>query len=193
MKQSVGKKYDKILGFVFLLLIVLFIFLAMTNKSFFNWAYERHQNLLSWYIRPLFIVPFCYFAYKRSWAGIMGTMFMVLTSMFWFPKPAEVSDQVIEFLEMEKEYLTGEWTLPKVLITLLIPASLSALATAFWKRNLWIGVAVMVFIALAKMSWSVAFGGQSGKAVFVPAMVGLLICILLIYIGFRRIEKKKYT
>jgi len=34
MKQSVGKKYDKILGFVFLLLIVLFIFLAMTNKSF---------------------------------------------------------------------------------------------------------------------------------------------------------------
>ena len=46
-------------------------------------------------------------------------------------------------------------------------------------------------IALEKMSWSVVFGGESGKAVFVPAMVGLLICILLIYIGFRRMEKRK--
>ena len=69
-------------------------------------------------------------------------------------------------------------------------ASLSALAIAFWKRNLWIGVAVMVFIALAKMSWSVAFGGESGKAVFVPAMVGLATCVVLIYIGFRKMEKR---
>jgi len=42
------------------------------------------------------------------------------------------------------------------------------------------------FYSMAKMSWSVAFGGQSGKAVFVPAMVGLAICVALIYIGFRR-------
>ncbi|MGI5892667.1 MAG: hypothetical protein ACOX7H_08090 [Bacillota bacterium] len=77
-----------------------------------------------------------------------------------------------------------------MLITLLIPASLSALAIAFWKRNLWIGVAVMVFIALAKMSWSVAFGGESGKTVFVPAMVGLVICVILIYIGFRRMRRE---
>jgi hypothetical protein len=187
------KKYDKQLGGLFFLLMILFIILAMTNKSFFDWAYERHQNLLSWYIRPLFIIPFCYFAYKRSWAGIMGTMFMVLTSMFWFPKPVEVSDQVVKFLEMEKEYLTGDWTLPKVLIALLIPASLSALAVAFWKRSILVGIAVMVFIALAKMSWSVVFGGESGKAVFVPATVGLVICIILVYIGFKRMEKKKYN
>src|SRR5690554_4425899 len=132
MKLSILKKYDKQLGWLFIILTILFIVLAMTNKSLFNWAYERHQNQLSWYIRPLFIIPFCYFAYKRSWGGIMGTMFMVFTSMFWFPKPAVVSNQVIEFLEMEKEYLTGEWGLSKVLIALLVPASLSTLAIAFW-------------------------------------------------------------
>ena len=74
----------------------------------------------------------------------MGTMFMVLTSMFWFPKPVQVSNQVVKFLEMEKEYLTGDWTLPKVLIALLIPVSLSALAVAFWKRSILVGIAVMV-------------------------------------------------
>ncbi|NLB53386.1 MAG: hypothetical protein GX808_10715 [Syntrophomonadaceae bacterium] len=191
MRFTILQKYDKQLGGLFFILSILFIILAITNISFFDWAYERHQNQLSWYIRPLFIIPFCYFAYKRSWAGIMGTMFMVFTSMFWFPKPVEVSHQVLEFLEMEKEYLTGDWTLLKVLITLLIPASLSALAVAFWKRSLLLGMAVMVFIALAKISWSVAFGGESGKSVLVPAMVGLVICIILIFIGFKKMEKSR--
>ena len=191
MSFTILQKYDKQLGGLFFILSILFIILAITNISFFDWAYERHQNQLSWYIRPLFIIPFCYFAYKRSWAGIMGTMFMVFTSMFWFPKPVEVSHQVLEFLEMEKEYLTGDWTLLKVLITLLIPASLSALAVAFWKRSLLLGMAVMVFIALAKISWSVAFGGESGKSVLVPAMVGLVICIILIFIGFKKMEKSR--
>jgi len=191
MRFTILQKYDKQLGGLFFILSILFIILAITNISFFDWAYERHQNQLSWYIRPLFIIPFCFFAYKRSWAGIMGTMFMVFTSMFWFPKPVEVSHQVLEFLEMEKEYLTGDWTLLKVLITLLIPASLSALAVAFWKRSLLLGMAVMVFIALAKISWSVAFGGESGKSVLVPAMVGLVICIILIFIGFKKMEKSR--
>jgi hypothetical protein len=189
MRFSTVKKYDKQLGFLFFILTVLLIILAMTNKGFFDWVFERHQNQLSWYIRPLFIIPFCYFAYKRSWAGIMGTMFMVFTSMFWFPKPDVVSDQVAEFLEMEKEYLTDGWGLSKVLIALLIPVSLSALGAAFWKRSLLVGTAVMVFIALAKISWSVVWGGESGKSVLVPAMVGLVICIILIFIGYKKLEK----
>jgi len=62
-----------------------------------------------------------------------------------------------------------------VLITLLIPASLSALAVAFWKRSLLVGMSVMIFIALAKITWSVVFGGEAGKSVLVPAMAGLVI------------------
>lgn len=185
------KNHDKIIALIFALGTVFFLVLAFTNNQFFNWAYERHQNQISWYIRPLFLIPFCYFAYKRSWAGISATIFLLLTSMFWFPRPETVNEQVKEFLKMEMDYLLGDWGVIKILITMLVPVSLIALAAAFWKRNLYFGVSVMVFIAVAKMTWSVVFGGEAGKSIFIPAIAGLVICIALICFGFRKIEKKK--
>lgn len=184
-------RYDKLIASLFALGTLIFILIAFTNNSFFNWAYERHQNQLSWYIRPLFLIPFCYSAYKRSWTGISVTVFLMLTSMFWFPKPDAVSSQVKDFLQMEMDYLLGDWSLSKILITLLVPVSLTTLAVAFWKRNLYFGISVMIFIAVAKMAWSVAFGGDAGKSIFIPAVVGLIICIVLIYFGFKKIEKNK--
>lgn len=191
MKNNILRRYDKVIALIFGVLTFLFLILAFTNEGFFNWAYERHQSQISWYIRPLFLIPFCYFAYKRSWAGILGTMFLILTSMFWFPKPDVVSEQVKQFLEMEKEYLSGDWGLVKILISSLVPISLTALGVAFWKRSLWFGLAVIIFIAVAKMAWSVIFAGESGKSIFVPAIIGLVICIVLIYLGFRKMERKK--
>lgn len=193
MKDGRLKRYDKPLAIAFGLLAILFIILAFTNEDFLNWIFARHQNQLSWYIRPLFLIPFCFFAYKRSWCGIFGTVFLLLTSMFWFPMPDVVNDQVNAFLQMEKEYLTGEWVTTKILISLLIPVSLAALGMAFWKRSLWLGISVLVFIAVAKMLWSVAFGGASGSSVIAPAIIGLVICIILIYVGFRKLEKKRKT
>lgn len=145
MENIKSKQYDKILALAFGVLTLVFLILAFTNESFFNWAYERHQNQLSWYIRPLFLIPFCYFAYKRRWAGIVGTVFFLLTSMFWFPKPDLVSEQVKQFLEMEKEWLSGNWGLAKILMSLL-PVDLAIVAVgnvqelvhqdkkAFWQR-----------------------------------------------------------
>ncbi|KIV54641.1 hypothetical protein AM501_08995 [Aneurinibacillus migulanus] len=190
MKRKL-KRYDKTIAVIFGVLTLLFLILAFTNKDFFEWAYERHQNQLSWYLRPLFLIPFCYFAYKKSWGGILGTIFLLLTSMFWFPKPDVISEQVKQFLEMEKDYLSGDWGFAKLLMTSLIPISFIALGVAFWKRSLWFGLSVVVFMAVGKMVWSVAFGGEAGKSIFVPAIIGLAICISLIYIGFRKLEKKK--
>lgn len=190
MENNKIKQYDKIIALIFGGLTLVFLILAFTNKSFFDWAYERHQNQLSWYLRPLFLIPFCYFAYKKSMAGISGTIFFLLTSMFWFPKPDTVSENVRQFLEMEKQYLGGNWGAGKILMTLLVPTSLTALGAAFWKRSLWFGLSVIVFIAVAKMSWSVAFGGETGKSIFIPAILGLIICVVLIYLGFRKLEKK---
>ncbi|TCX48921.1 hypothetical protein [Dehalobacter sp. 14DCB1] len=191
MKDGRLKRYDKPLAIAFGVLTILFIILASTNESFFNWAFARHQNQLSWYIRPLFLIPFCYFAYKRSWCGIFGTVFLLLTSMFWFSTPNVVNDQVKSFLQIEKEYLTGDWGTTKILISLLIPVSLTALGMAFWKRSLWLGITVLIFIAVVKMLWSVVFGGASGSSVIAPAIIGLVICIVLIFIGFKKLEKKK--
>ena len=187
-KSTASKRYDKLLALVFGALTILLIVLAFTNRAFFDWAYERHQNQLSWYIRPLFLIPFCYFAYRRSWTGIMGTLFVLLTSMFWFPKPAVVNEQVKQFLEMEKEYLSGGWGMTKILISLLVPISLTVIAAAFWKRNLWFGLSVMALIAVAKMIWSIAYGGEAGRSVLLPAVVGLVVCTGLIYLGYKRLH-----
>ncbi|KAA6450302.1 hypothetical protein F8161_19160 [Bacillus cereus] len=75
-------------------------------NDFFTWAFERHQNILSWYIRPLFLLPFCYFSYKRNIKGIIITLVALATSMFWFPKPMTGNSKVEAFLEMD--YLFGE-------------------------------------------------------------------------------------
>ena len=45
-----------------------------TLVDFLNWAWARHHNPLSWYIRPLFILPFCYFAYRKSVRGMVATV-----------------------------------------------------------------------------------------------------------------------
>jgi hypothetical protein len=74
-------------------------------NDFFSWAWERQHNILSWYIRPLFLVPFGHFAYKRSIWGIVLTLIALATSMFWFPKPETVSPQGTPLLEAEIEWL----------------------------------------------------------------------------------------
>lgn len=77
-------------------------------NGFLSWAWERHHNVLSWYIRPLFILPLAYFSYKRSIAGIVLTLVALATSMFWFPAPERVDPRIEEFLAFEREWLTGE-------------------------------------------------------------------------------------
>ena len=96
--------------------------------------------------------------------------------MGWFPPPRQVSPRVQQFLQFEQQYLQGDWTPGKVLLTVMVPLSLAALAAALWRRNLWLGLAVMALIAIAKSLWSVAFAGEAGASVIVPAALGLLLC-----------------
>lgn len=183
------KQYDKLIGIVFLALTILFIAVAMTNEYFFNWAYDRHQNQASWFIRPIFLIPFCYFAYKRSWAGLSFTVFCLFTSMCWFSKPDSVSEDVKEFLEFEKQWLMTVWDYKKILLTATIPISFIALALAFWKRSLLVGIGVVIMMATGKIIWSIQNAGEAGKSILIPAIVGLLLCSVFIFFGFRRLEK----
>jgi hypothetical protein len=160
-------------------------------NEFLAWSFERHHNILSWYIRPLFLLPFCYFAYKRGIKGIIITLVALATSMFWFPKPTTVNPKVEAFLEMEMDYLFGEWNFIKIVLSFLVPLTMLALAYAFWKHSWKYGILVINLIAILKVLWSLYAGDGSGVTVILPAFIGLLICNLVIWIAYRVVKKER--
>jgi len=178
-----SKKLDYILGTLFAAATVIFIVVFLTNDAFFNWALARHHNVLSWYIRPLFIIPIIFFAFRKSLTGIFASIFALFTSMFWFPAPKTSSPQVMQFLVYEMEYLKGVWTAPKIVMTLAVPIFFIALILAAWKRNWKILIGVVAAAAVLKMVWSVVFSGEAGLSIIKPAIIGLIICIggILLY------------
>lgn len=152
-------------------------------ESFIQWAWARHHNVLSWYIRPLFLMPFCWFAFKKSWLGIIVTMIALLTSMFWFPEPAEVSEPVRVMLQAEVDYLTGTWTWYKILFALMVPITFTLLGYAFWQRSFSVGLLTIAFMTLSKVAWTFYFAPFDGAmAHLVPALLGLgLVKVFILY------------
>jgi hypothetical protein len=162
-----------------------------STDDFVAWAWRRHHNVLSWYVRPLFFLPFCYFAYRRSLWGIVLTLVALATSMFWFPAPEHASPAVNQMLRAEREYLTVNWTLWKVLIALLVPLTFAALGLAFWKRSLVYGLAVINAAVLFKVGWTFLFSTQAGALSHLPvALLGLVVCDALILYVMRRMRAR---
>lgn len=182
---------DKAWALLFLAFTIAFLLLALNNSAFFNWAFKRHHNQWSWYIRPLFLLPFCYFAYKHSMAGISATVFCLFTSMFWFSRPDQVTDSVKTFLQFEMDWINSAWDGKKIGLLLSIPASFLLLGLSFWKRSLYMGLGVVVLMATGKILWSILNAGESGKSILLPAVLGLLICAVLMVYGFKRLERGK--
>ncbi len=144
--------------------------------DFGDWAYDRHGNVLSWYIRPLFLLPLAWFAYRRSGWGIAGTLVALATSMFWFPAPAVPDPRVEEFLEFEKEWLAGDWDYRKVVFSLLAPTlAIGSYCLAFWRRSPGWGLVILNVMAVGKLLWGVVAGDGTGWAMTVPALTGLVI------------------
>ena len=184
------KKLDFAIWMFFALATVIFIVVFMTNDAFFNWAFERHHNILSWYIRPLFIIPMVIFAYRKSFTGIFASIFALFTSMFWFSVPKTSSPQVLEFLAFEMDYLKGAWTAPKIVISLAVPLFFVMLLLAAWKRNWKWLLGVIIGAAVLKVIWSIAFSGEAGTSILAPAIFGLVVCIGgLGYYYFRKHKK----
>jgi hypothetical protein len=144
--------------------------------DFWAWAWARHHNPLSWYIRPLFVLPYCYFAYRRSVAGLALTVVGVFTSMFWFPAPSEADPRAAAFLAMEQQYVTGGWTWVKTAMTLLVPVWFVLLGAAFWRRSWIVGIGVINAGAALKVVWSFYFGGGSAWSIIPPVVIGAIVC-----------------
>jgi hypothetical protein len=193
MKESgIPGRTDVILSVVTLALAIVaagVIAATSSTDEFVAWAWARHHNILSWYVRPLFILPFCFFAYRRSLLGIVLTLLALATSMFWFPVPENSSSAVNEMLASEREYLTTDWTLWKILIALLVPLTFAGLGLAFWKRSLVWGLAVVNAAILFKIAWTFLFSTEAGALSHLPAAVlGLALCDALILYVMHRIR-----
>ena len=188
------KRADVILSAGTWVLVVCAIALVVATgriDEFVAWAWARHHSVLSWYVRPLFILPFCFFAYRRSILGIVLTLLALATSMFWFPAPVQASPAVNEMLASEREYLTADWTLWKVLVALLVPLTFAALGLAFWGRSLVWGLAVVNAAILFKIAWTFLFGTEAGALSHLPAAVlGLVVCAALILYVIRRMRAR---
>lgn len=160
-------------------------------SQFIEWAWARHHNILSWYIRPLFLLPFCYFAYKRNIWGIILTIVALATSMFWFPAPENPSPGVIEMLNAERDYLLGTWTFWKILAGLYIPLTFYLLALAFWRRSLRYGLVVINAMLIFKIIWTFVVSETGGAIThLIPAIVGLIICNAVVIFIIKRTDRK---
>ena len=159
--------------------------------DFGDWAFDRHANVLSWYIRPLFLLPLAWFAYRRSGWGIAGTLIALATSIFWFPAPAVPDPQILEFLDFEREWLTGTWDLQKVGQAMLAPLALTVYCVAFWRRSVVWGLVLLNVMAAGKLLWGVVVGDGTGWAMTVPGLVGLLICDVAVLWGLRQLQARR--
>jgi hypothetical protein len=162
-----------------------------TVGDFLNWAWARHHNPLSWYIRPLFVLPFCYFAYRKSAWGLGLTVVAVATSMFWFPAPAATDARAEAFLAMERQYVTGSWTFAKIAMTALVPLWFVALASAFWWRSWLAGLLVINGGALLKVIWSFYFAGTSAWSIIPAVGIGALIINGVMLYAYRRVRRRE--
>jgi hypothetical protein len=153
-----------------------------------SWAWARHHNVLSWYVRPLFFLPFCFFAYRRSVLGIVVTLVALVTSMAWFPAPAQPDPAMVQMLEVERDYLTGEWTLGKVVIALLVPVAFGAIGVALWRRSIGWGLVVINAAVLFKIAWTYFFDAEgAGADAHLPAaLIGLAVVDAVLVLGLRR-------
>jgi hypothetical protein len=195
MKRAAAtRRTDVILSVGTLALVILAVVgMAATGTldGFRAWAWERHHNVLSWYIRPLFFLPFCYFAYKRSLFGMVLTLVALATSMSWFPAPETTSPAVVEMLAAEEAYFAADWTLLKVLLALIVPISFAALGLAFWKRSLVWGLAVINGAILIKTGWTFVVSSEAGAMSHLPAAVlGLAVLNAVILYIWQRMGKR---
>jgi hypothetical protein len=157
--------------------------------DFLDWAWARHANPLSWYVRPLFILPFCYFAYKKSVWGIALTLVAVTTSMFWFPAPVAPDARGAALLAVERDYVGGPLTFTRMVLTGLIPVWFALLAWAA-RRVSWLGVAATILGGtLLKVAWLFQVGGSDAWVIVPPVAIGTTVCASVLLFARSRLQR----
>jgi len=153
--------------------------------DFAAWAWPRHLNPLSWYIRPLFFLPIAYFCWTRRPSALFLTIAAMLSSFFWFPEPEEIDPAMAGVLAMEERLFTDPtwvtWT-----SLAMIPLLIGGLCAAFWYRSLAWGLLVINGGLLAKIAWTVVNSGSDGLATLLPLGSGMVVMTAAVVLVARR-------
>ncbi|SEG51017.1 hypothetical protein SAMN02982929_02449 [Saccharopolyspora kobensis] len=154
--------------------------------DFLAWAWPRHLNPVSWYIRPLFFLPIACFCWTRRPLWLAATIVAMVSSFFWFPAPTEIDPRIAGVLEMEKELFTDPTWITWVTLP-LIPALIAGLCAAFWHRSLGWGLVVIDGGLALKIAWTIANSGTDGLATVVPLGLGAVaMTAVIVVIAHRR-------
>ncbi len=191
MKNVKKETMDHIvLGLMLAILLysVVILFVAyISGTDIGNWIWERHQNLFSWYSRPLFIIPAAYYAYRQKLWHVIGFMLLLATSLFWFEAPVETPEAVAKYLAWEKQlFFTNENTLPLVILIITVFIFLFWFFYAFWKHNAWLGLVLINVGTIIKIIVSIVFGGEAGMAAIAPSLSSLFVINIVAWILWRK-------
>lgn len=156
------------------------------------WIWDRHQNQFSWYSRPLFLIPACYYAYRQKLWLVIGCMVLLGCSLFWFAAPSVVSEQVSGYLEWEKRlFFSNESRLPLLLLVVVVAGFLFGLFFSFWNQNPWVGLILINAGTVAKVAVSVIAGKESGTAAIIPSLSSLAIINLAAFLVWCYFKKRR--
>jgi hypothetical protein len=67
-------------------------------------------------------------------------------------------------LEVERDYLSGEWTLGKIVVALLVPVVFGGIAVALWRRSIGWALVVINAAVLFKVAWTYFFDTEGAGA-----------------------------
>jgi len=136
-------------------------------------------------VRPLFLLPFCWFAWRRSARGLLVTLLLFPATLIGFPAPAGPPDPAIAaYLDAERRMLASGW-IPVASLALAASIFLALLAAMLWHRRWLIGLLVLHRGTAAKVAWSLWAWGPAGQASVLPSVFTLLVCDVVVVAAWR--------
>ncbi|MGM0867481.1 MAG: hypothetical protein ACQEWF_22730 [Bacillota bacterium] len=145
----------------------------MEFQEILDWAFQRHLNPLSWYIRPIFLIVLVYFAHKHSWKGVIITFVLMMSSMIWFPAPETINPQMQTVLEYEQMLLSNP--VSAIFTIALMMVFVVLILIAFWKHSLKFGLIILNVTLIGKVILSLLFTGENGWAPLGNTIFGLIL------------------
>ncbi len=181
---------DKLVAFAVVALLLYSIAILanahLAGENIAAWVWDRHQNQFSWYSRPLFVIPACYYAYRQKLWLVIGFMALLFCSLFWFAAPQSVPEHVSGYLEWEKQlFFSNESKSPIIILLVAVTVFLTGLFWAFWHRSFLLGLILINAGTLMKIVFSLTLGDEFGTAAVIPSLSSLAFINLLAFTLWR--------